>query len=211
MAAREQVLLAQAAGRWLGRGPSQQLHTAVHPRPRLTPALPPNHRAVDILCVGPKPVQQRYSGVVRVQDVRATEIDKVPRRPAAQQQGSSAAGRAHVCSPAGRGRATQRLQGGLRCACPRASPATPPPHLAPSNLTPPTPQVKIEACFRPGDVVRAEVLSLGDARSYHLTTAKNELGVVYAKSVAGACVAGLVGASSIEWVGAAERGGGGRS
>ena len=33
--------------------------------------------AVDILCVGPKPVRQRYSGVIRVQDVRATEIDKV--------------------------------------------------------------------------------------------------------------------------------------
>lgn len=49
-------------------------------------------------------------------------------------------------------------------------------------------QVKIEASFRPGDVVRAEVLSLGDARSYHLTTAKNELGVVYAKSVAGGWV-----------------------
>lgn len=47
------------------------------------------------------------------------------------------------------------------------------------------PQVQIQASFRPGDVVRAEVLSLGDARSYHLTTAKNELGVVYAKSVAG--------------------------
>ncbi len=62
-------------------------------------------------------------------------------------------------------------------------------------------------CFRPGDIVRAEVLSLGDARcaalavtfpryvgtlkgpcfvhrSYFLTTAKNELGVVYAKSAA---------------------------
>ncbi|KAI7837467.1 hypothetical protein COHA_008725 [Chlorella ohadii] len=81
----------------------------------------PRLAAVDILCVGPKPVQQRYSGVIRVQDVRATEIDKV----------------------------------------------------------------QIQASFRPGDVVRAEVLSLGDARSYHLTTAKNELGVVYAKSVAG--------------------------
>lgn len=46
-------------------------------------------------------------------------------------------------------------------------------------------QVQIQACFRPGDVVRAEVLSLGDARSYHLTTARNELGVVYARSVAG--------------------------
>ena len=27
-------------------------------------------------------------------------------------------------------------------------------------------------CFRPGDVVRAEVISLGDARSYYLSTAK---------------------------------------
>lgn len=52
-------------------------------------------------------------------------------------------------------------------------------------------QVQIQASFRPGDVVRAEVLSLGDARSYHLTTAKNELGVVYAKSVAGARLGGL--------------------
>ena len=34
---------------------------------------------MDILCVGPKPVRQRYSGVIRVQDVRATEIDKVGR------------------------------------------------------------------------------------------------------------------------------------
>lgn len=80
---------------------------------------------MDILCVGPKPVRQRYSGVIRVQDVRATEIDKV----------------------------------------------------------------QVQASFRPGDVVRAEVLSLGDARSYHLTTAKNQLGVVYAKSVAGGCAA----------------------
>ena len=34
--------------------------------------------------------------------------------------------------------------------------------------------------------VRAEVVSLGDARSYFLSTARNELGVVYAKSVEGA-------------------------
>ncbi|GIL61892.1 hypothetical protein Vafri_16251 [Volvox africanus] len=39
-------------------------------------------------------------------------------------------------------------------------------------------------CFRPGDIVRAEVLSLGDARSYYLSTAKNDLGVVYARSAA---------------------------
>lgn len=47
-------------------------------------------------------------------------------------------------------------------------------------------KVEMYKSFRPGDVVRAEVLSLGDSRNYLLTTAKNELGVVYAPSVAGA-------------------------
>src|SRR5690606_3837398 len=39
--------------------------------------------------------------------------------------------------------------------------------------------------FRPGDVVMAEVISLGDARSYYLSTARNELGVIFAESEAG--------------------------
>lgn len=47
-------------------------------------------------------------------------------------------------------------------------------------------KVELYRCFRPGDVVRAEVISLGDSRNYLLTTAKNELGVVFAESVAGA-------------------------
>ncbi|KAG0175644.1 hypothetical protein DFQ28_006592 [Apophysomyces sp. BC1034] len=47
-------------------------------------------------------------------------------------------------------------------------------------------KVKIYQSFRPGDIVRAEVISLGDARSYFLSTAKNELGVIFATSVAGA-------------------------
>jgi exosome complex component CSL4 len=47
-------------------------------------------------------------------------------------------------------------------------------------------KVEVYKSFRPGDIVRAEVLSLGDARSFYLTTAKNELGVIYAKSTAGA-------------------------
>lgn len=34
--------------------------------------------------------------------------------------------------------------------------------------------------YRPGDVIRAQVLSLGDARAFYLSTAKNELGVVVA-------------------------------
>jgi exosome complex RNA-binding protein Csl4 len=46
-------------------------------------------------------------------------------------------------------------------------------------------QVVMYDCFRPGDIVRAKVLSLGDARSYHLSTADNSLGVVRAKSLAG--------------------------
>ncbi|KAI8378095.1 hypothetical protein EDC96DRAFT_493615 [Choanephora cucurbitarum] len=47
-------------------------------------------------------------------------------------------------------------------------------------------KVKIYNSFRPGDIVKAEVISLGDARSYILSTAKNELGVIFATSVAGA-------------------------
>ena len=81
----------------------------------------PRLATVDILAVGDTPVPHRCSGVVRIQDVRATEIDKV----------------------------------------------------------------QLHLCFRPGDLIRAEVLSLGDARSYFLSTAKNELGVVGARSLSG--------------------------
>lgn len=45
--------------------------------------------------------------------------------------------------------------------------------------------MKIYNSFRPGDIVKADVISLGDARSYVLSTAKNELGVIFATSVAG--------------------------
>lgn len=44
----------------------------------------------------------------------------------------------------------------------------------------------IKESFSVGDVVRAEVISLGDERSYYLTTARNELGVVLAWSEQGA-------------------------
>ncbi|KAI8468290.1 MAG: hypothetical protein J3K34DRAFT_427733 [Monoraphidium minutum] len=74
-----------------------------------------------ILCVGPRALDVEFKGLIRLQDVRATEVDKIV----------------------------------------------------------------MYDCFRPGDVVRAEVVSLGDARSYHLTTARNDLGVVHATSVAG--------------------------
>ncbi|KAJ6604769.1 hypothetical protein DFH09DRAFT_1123765 [Mycena vulgaris] len=46
-------------------------------------------------------------------------------------------------------------------------------------------RVKIGDSFRGGDVVRGVVISLGDARSYFITTARNDLGVVFAVSEAG--------------------------
>ncbi|KAK3944174.1 putative exsome 3 [Diplogelasinospora grovesii] len=46
-------------------------------------------------------------------------------------------------------------------------------------------RVKIYESFRPGDIVRAEVISLGDQANYYLSTAKNELGVIMATSEAG--------------------------
>ena len=46
-------------------------------------------------------------------------------------------------------------------------------------------QVDLYASFRPGDVVRAVVLALGDGQSYVLTTARDDLGVVHAVSLAG--------------------------
>ncbi|RKP08900.1 hypothetical protein THASP1DRAFT_15006 [Thamnocephalis sphaerospora] len=81
----------------------------------------PRFATVAIMAVGPTACRDEFQGIIRVQDVRATEKDKV----------------------------------------------------------------KIYHCFRPGDVVRAQVISLGDARSYYLSTAQNELGVIFARSVAG--------------------------
>lgn len=46
-------------------------------------------------------------------------------------------------------------------------------------------KVEMYKCFRPGDIVRAKVNSLGDAQSYLLTTAENSLGVIHAESEAG--------------------------
>ncbi|KAJ1729365.1 hypothetical protein LPJ72_005014 [Coemansia sp. Benny D160-2] len=45
--------------------------------------------------------------------------------------------------------------------------------------------VQMIASFRPGDIIRAEVISLGDQRSYYLATTRNEHGVVFAQSEAG--------------------------
>ncbi|GAB6024872.1 exosome 3'-_5 exonuclease subunit ski4 (Csl4) [Chamberlinius hualienensis] len=45
--------------------------------------------------------------------------------------------------------------------------------------------VEMYKCFRPGDIVLARVLSLGDAFSYLLSTAEDELGVAVAQSESG--------------------------
>ena len=47
-------------------------------------------------------------------------------------------------------------------------------------------RVEMYNCFRPGDIVLARVISLGDPTAgYLLTTAENSLGVVIAKSEVG--------------------------
>ena len=69
---------------------------------------------------------------------------------------------------------------------PPAHPPTPPPPSSHDVRLTEVDTVVHADCFRPGDVVRAAVASLGDARSYHLTTAAPPLGVVHATSLAGA-------------------------
>lgn len=46
-------------------------------------------------------------------------------------------------------------------------------------------RVKVVESFKAGDIVRAEIISLGDGTNYYLTTAKNDLGVVFARSRSG--------------------------
>jgi len=45
--------------------------------------------------------------------------------------------------------------------------------------------VELFNCFRPGDIMRARVISLGDGNAYSLSTAENELGVLFALSEEG--------------------------
>ena len=40
----------------------------------------------------------------------------------------------------------------------------------------------VRECFLPGDIIKAQVISLGDARQYYLSTAAVDLGVILAKS-----------------------------
>lgn len=45
--------------------------------------------------------------------------------------------------------------------------------------------VKTWECYQPGDIIRAVVLSLGDGVSFYLSTARNDLGVVFARNEEG--------------------------
>ena len=60
-----------------------------------------------------------------------------------------------------------------------------------------TEAVEIYRSFRPNDIVVARVISLGDSRSYFLTTNDLSLGVVLARSVEGA-VMSPVSSSELE-------------
>lgn len=40
----------------------------------------------------------------------------------------------------------------------------------------------MQECFLPGDIIKAKILSMGDSRKMYLTTAGNDLGVVFARS-----------------------------
>ena len=77
-----------------------------------------NQIVVDILCVGDTLLSIRPKGIIRREDIRISEVDKIV----------------------------------------------------------------MHECFRPGDVVRAHILSLGDARQYFLSTADAEDGVIWARS-----------------------------
>ncbi|PVG04613.1 hypothetical protein CPB86DRAFT_692591 [Serendipita vermifera] len=46
-------------------------------------------------------------------------------------------------------------------------------------------RIKIGDCFRGGDIVKGQVISLGDSRSYYVSTARNDLGVLFATSESG--------------------------
>ncbi|TPX47102.1 hypothetical protein SeMB42_g03456 [Synchytrium endobioticum] len=46
-------------------------------------------------------------------------------------------------------------------------------------------KVQVYRCFRPGDIISAEVVSMGDSKSHFLSTSSNDLGVIFATSIAG--------------------------
>ena len=70
---------------------------------------------------------------------------------------------------------------GARCAAADALTVRADPHRTQDVRATNLDTVKIAESFRPGDLVRAAVISLGDQRSYFLSTARADLGVVHAQ------------------------------
>ncbi|KAJ8447775.1 hypothetical protein Cgig2_015138 [Carnegiea gigantea] len=108
--------------------------------------------SADIMCVGERSVREKFTGVIRQQDVRATEIDKVDMH-ASFRVGDIV--RAVVVSLV---------------------------HMVLLFLVPSHVALLGGTCIILDTFTK---LSLGDARAYYLSTAKNELGVVSAESTAG--------------------------
>ncbi|KAL0317527.1 UNVERIFIED_CONTAM: Exosome complex component CSL4 [Sesamum angustifolium] len=130
--------------------------------------------SADIMCVGPKSVREKFTGTIRQQDVRATEIDKVDMhssfRPGDIVRAlvvSSMLKETSVLAPFFLFEFYSIYicdESTLLAICLSSS--------LPCNLF--------------ALMILFEKLSLGDARAYYLSTAKNELGVVSAESAAGA-------------------------
>ncbi|KAK4385802.1 Exosome complex component CSL4 [Sesamum angolense] len=128
--------------------------------------------SADIMCVGPKSVREKFTGTIRQQDVRATEIDKVDMhssfRPGDIVRAlvvSSMLKETSVLAPFFLFEFYSIYicdESTLLAICLSSS--------LPCNLF--------------ALMILFEKLSLGDARAYYLSTAKNELGVVSAESAA---------------------------
>ncbi|KAL8557703.1 hypothetical protein ACS0TY_004975 [Phlomoides rotata] len=132
--------------------------------------------SVDIICVGPKSVREKFTGIIRQQDVRAMEIDKVDMWSSFR------------CGDIVKALVVSFHTGFIvryitvrsiffvlsldpnLCVFLKMRIELPDPFLSFSLLS---------------LMSSLEKLSLGDARAYHLSTAKNELGVVSAESAAG--------------------------
>lgn len=112
--------------------------------------------SAEILLLNGLPVSEPFHAVIRRENVRESEIDKVRR---------------------------YRRE-----------------FFAAINLTVykllPVPQVVIEECFKPGDLVLAQVVSLGDSRSYFVGTARSDLGVLHGVADTGETMAPM----SAEWM-----------
>lgn len=118
--------------------------------------------SLDILCLHSLPAATAAAPAAAAADSSTGTATAVPSEAGALLSSPSAAGETHLLD--------ESLAGSIRQRDVRAFDVD---------------SVELYRCYRPGDLVRAQVLSLGDARSYFLSTARNDLGVVLATSAAG--------------------------